>query len=286
MRGRRRAAGVLSLLLFLLLCLPLAFIVLGVIAGADELAGVLMRTSSTKSALESLAAGTGTTDWPSFPKNLPAAVELLQRYGATSLNVVTRFAGAAAAGFVALFIYFAGAYVFLVDGPHIWEWIKRYSPLDSSYVDRLGAAFHETGRGLLVGVGLTSATQGFVATIAYLSLGVPRWWVLGPITGFASLIPLVGSVLIWLPIAVALFLTGHTIKGTILLIIGAGVISMVDNVLRPVYARIGSLQMPTFLLLVSIFGGIAAFGTWGAVLGPLIVRLWMETLILRREGVA
>jgi predicted PurR-regulated permease PerM len=62
------------------------------------------------------------------------------------------------------------------------------------------------------------------------------------------------------------------------------VISTVDNVLRPIYARMGALKRPMFLLFISIFGGIAAFGTWGAILGPLIVRLWIEALVLRREA--
>lgn len=51
-----------------------------------------------------------------------------------------------------------------------------------------------------------------------------------------------------------------------------------------VFARLGSLKMPTFLLFVSLFGGIAAFGAWGAALGPLIVRLWLQALALQGEA--
>ena len=53
--------------------------------------------------------------------------------------------------------------------------------------------------------------------------------------------------------------------------------------MRPIYARMGALKLPMFLLFVSIFGGMAAFGAWGAILGPLIVRLLMEGLVLRSE---
>ena len=100
----------------------------------------------------------------------------------------------------------------------------------------------------------------------------------------AAILPLMGSALVWGPIAVGLLLTGHPIKALILVIIGAGVISTIDNVLRPVYARMGSLQMPMFVLLVSIFGGLAAAGGWGVLLGPLLVRLFMEAMKLRAEG--
>jgi predicted PurR-regulated permease PerM len=284
LKGRRRAAAALSLLLFLLLALPLVAVLLGVLSGAQELALLVAQQTSAKSALESIATGTATAPAPQLPNNLATALDLVQRFGAQGADVLQNVAGAAASGLVALFIYFAGAHVFLLYGSDVWAWIKRHVPLDQAHLERFGAAFLETGHGLLIGVGLTSATQGLVATIVYASLGVPRWWVLGPITGLASMIPLVGSALVWAPIALGLFLTHHPIKGIILVVLGVTVISTADNVLRPVYARLGSLRLPTFLLFVSLFGGIAAFGAWGAVLGPLIIRLWIEALSLQSEA--
>lgn len=281
LKGRRRAAVALSLLLFLVFLLPLGLVVLGVTSGAHELAQLLAQTSSVESALGTIAAGSEGTRAPQLPKSLPELVELMQRYGAQGVNILKTLAGAAATGLVALFIYFGGAFVFLLDGPSAWNWCKRHSPLRVDHLERMAATFHETGRGLILGVGLTSATQGLVATLVYVSLGVPRWWVLGPITGLASIIPLVGSALVWAPVALGLFLTGNPVKGAILVVLGVGVISIVDNLLRPIYARMGALEMPMFLLFVSIFGGVAALGAWGAILGPLIVRLWMEVLVLR-----
>jgi len=213
-------------------------------------------------------------------------IGLSHRYGAEGVRVLTNLAGVATEGLVALLIYFAGVFVFLVDGPAAWAWLREHSPLQQGHLERFAGAFQETGRGLLVGVGLTSATQGLVATLVYLSLGVPRWWVLGPITGLASMIPLIGSSLIWAPITVGFYLTGHPIKATLLAVLGVGIISTVDNILHPIYAHMGAIKMPIFLLLVTIFGGLAAFGTWGAVLGPLVVRLWLEALVLHRESVS
>ena len=282
LKGRRRAAAVLSLLLFLFLAVPVGLVVVGVVVGAQDLWLTIAKTSSAKSALEAVAASSdGASLWP---KTFQQLTDLLQQYGAESLKIATRVAGATAKGLVALLIYFAGAYVFLLDGPDLWSWLKRRSPLGPQHLERLATAFHETGRGLLVGVGLTSATQGLIATLIYLALGIPRWWVLGPITGMVSMVPLVGSALVWGPITVGLFLTGHHIKGPILAVLGVGVISTADNLLRPIYAKMGALKMPMYLLFVSLFGGIAAFGTWGAILGPLIFRLWMEAVALRQES--
>lgn len=284
LKGRRRAAAALALLLFLVLAVPLALITLGILSGAQDLLASIRESPSTQSALETITSGNVEAPTVSLPRSVPAAVELLQRYGSQGVNVLTNVAGAAAKGFVALLIYFGGAFVFLLDGPAAWAWCRKHSPLRPEHLDRLTAAFHETGRGLLVGVGLTSATQGLVATIVYLSLGIPRWWVLGPITGLATIIPVAGSALVWGPIALGLFVTGSPIKATILLALGLGLISSVDNVLRPVFARMGALKLPVFLMFVSIFGGIATVGPWGALLGPLAVRLWIEAMELRKES--
>ncbi len=286
LKGRRRAAAAFAMLLFLLVTLPLGLVVLGVVSGAQELWQVVSQSASAQSALEAIAAGTGGAPSAHLPTNLPQVVALVQRYGSQGLTVLSTVAGVATSGLVALLIYFGGVFAFLIDGRALWRWLQDHSPLAPAHLDRLGGAFNETGRGLLIGVGLTSATQGLVATLIYLSLGVPRWWVLGPMTGVASMIPMVGSALVWAPIALGFLLLGHAVQAAVLLGLGIVVIGSVDNVLNPLYAKWGALQMPTLLLFVSIFGGMVAFGAWGAVLGPLVVRLLMEALALRREAEA
>lgn len=283
LKGRHRAAAVLSLLLFVLLATPLFLVTLGVVGGTKELVATIQASASAKSALESIATSTG-EPW-SLPGSFAEVLELVQRYGEQGFGVVAKLAGAAAGGVVALFLYFAGAYTFLVEGAAAWAWLRSRSPLAPAQLDRLTAAFHETGRGLLVGVGLTMVTQGLVATVIYLALGVPRAWVLGPLTGLAAVVPVVGSGLVWAPIALGFGLTGHPVKAVLLAALGLGVVSTVDNLLRPIFARFGALKLPMFLLFVSVFGGLAAFGPWGALLGPLTVRLAMEALVVHRESV-
>lgn len=285
LKGKRRAAAALSLLLFGVLAVPVALVVLAVVAGVQELAALashaLAQPAPAKVALEAVTVGPAL---PELPRSLPALLELAKRYGAPSMRVFANLAGATARGFIALFIYFGGAFVLLADGSEAWAWCKRHSPIDGRALERLGAAFHETGRGLLVGVGLTSLAQGLVATVVYAALGIPRWWVLGPLTGLTSMIPMVGTTLVWGPIAIGLLATDHTGKAILLGVLGLGVIGSVDNVLRPVFARMGSLRVPMPVLFVSIFGAMSVVGPWGAILGPLVVRLWMEAMSLRREA--
>jgi predicted PurR-regulated permease PerM len=286
--GRSRAAAALTVLLLIVVVLPVALMLLGVVAGIQELGEAVAQSPSAKSALESIAAGSGAADssLPSLPTSLPAAIELIERHGAKGLAVLKYLAGAASSGVIGLFVYLGGTFVLLVDGPRAWKWLQVNPPLAPAHLERLRAAFQETGRGLIVGIGLTSATQGVVATLVYLGLGIPRWWVLGALTGLAAILPLVGSALVWGPVAIGLFLTGHPGKALILAVIGIGVIGTVDNFLRPVFARFGSLRMPMFLLFVSLFGGVAAFGAWGVIFGPLIMRLLLEAMELRREASA
>jgi predicted PurR-regulated permease PerM len=281
LKGRRRAAAMLSLLLFMLLAIPLALMALGIVSGAQELLALVRQSPSAGSALRSLTSTP--TSGGGFPSTLAEALALAQRSGTQGFDLLTNLAGAAASALVGLFIYFAGSYTLLVDSPAVWAWLLAHSPISAKHLERLADAFQETGRGLLVGVGLTSAVQGICATIIYFALGVPRAWVLGPITGLASIVPFVGTGVVWVPIAIGLFLTDHPVKGAILIVLGVGVIGVIDNLLRPMFARFGALQLPMFVLFVAVFGGLAAFGTWGALAGPLIVRLTMEALSIARD---
>lgn len=283
LNGRRRAAGALVFLLFLLVTTPIALVATGVVVGTRDLLEVLSTSSSAKGALEWIAVGSDGTDGVHLPRSLGEVMDLLRLYGAEGLDLLTDIAGAAAKGLLVVFIYFAATFMFIFEGRLEWTWVKRHSPLSPEHLDRFMAAFQETGRGLLVGVGLTSLAQGVAATIAYMALGVPQSWVLGPITGLAGIVPVIGSTVIWGPIAIGLLLTGHPVKAVILVVVGVAVISTIDNVLRPVFARLGALQMPMLVLFVALFGGLMMFGTWGALIGPLVVRLAMEALSLIKE---
>ena len=212
-----------------------------------------------------------------------AITTVVQLFGGKALSVISTVAGATVHFLVGILIFLVSTYTFLLHGDEFWSWTVAHSPLSSKHMERLKNAFQETGRGLMIGVGLTCAVQGLVAAIAYLCLRIPRWYALGVLTGFCSLIPILGTAIVWIPITVGLFIQQAYIEGFIMIAIGVLVIGSVDNLLRPVFSRLGSLQMSTLLLLLTIFGGLELLGAWGALLGPLIVRLTTEAIILVRE---
>lgn len=280
-RGRRSAAAVLVVLLFLVVVSPLVLIGVGVVVGVQDLLVSLSGEGSAEGVFEQIAAG-GSSGLQ-LPRTLGEGMDLVRQYGSQGFDLLSSIAGAAAEGLLVVFVYFAGTFVFILEGSEQWAWVQRHSPLRTDQLDRLKAAFHETGRGLLVGVGLTCAAQGLVAMIAYVALGVPQGWVLGPVTGIASIIPVLGSAMIWAPVAIGLLLTDQPIKAIILVVIGVGVIGTIDNLLRPVFSRMGALQMPMLLLFVSAFGGLLVLGPWGAIMGPLVVRLTIEALAMIKQ---
>lgn len=290
--GRHKAAGVLVVLLVVLLFAPVALSIMSLSKGAGELGRNLAKSDGVKSAFVAIVSGNdpgaqaaqGAGGGAGGILQSPAKiVELVKEHGTQAASVVGGIAGMATDALLGLFVFIYAVYVFLVDGPAQYEWLEKHSPIALDHTKRLVAAFKETGRGLFVGVGLTGLAQGVVATITYFALGVPRALVLGLLTCFASLLPTIGTALVWVPIAIGLALAGKTVAAIVMTAVGVIVIGSVDNLARPVFARFGELKLSSFVLLTAIFGGLAIFGAWGLLLGPLFVRLAKEALVLLRE---
>jgi predicted PurR-regulated permease PerM len=169
-----------------------------------------------------------------------------------------------------LFVMMFGLFYFLRDGDRIVSLIRRLLPFDPVRRDRMIAQTHEL---VVATVGSTfsvAITQGALTGLALGLLGFqsPAFW--GVTTSFLSLIPMVGSGLVWGPAAVYLFATGEIGRGIILAAVGVGVIGMADNLLRP-YLLSGRTTMHGLLVFISLLGGMAAFGFIGLVIGPVVI---------------
>jgi predicted PurR-regulated permease PerM len=134
------------------------------------------------------------------------------------------------------------------------------------------------------GIGGAGLMQAIVATVAYVAIGVPSAIALGALTLMFSVIPAIGTAIVWIPVAAGLALTGRPIAALSLAIVGVAVISTIDNLARPWLAHRGQLKLPTWIVLVSMFGGVELVGGWGLILGPLLVRLAKEALVISREA--
>jgi len=206
-------------------------------------------------------------------------VAVAKEYGASASKVLLVLGNATVETILGAFVFFAVFHALLVEGPRWWGWCREHAPLGGATLDRLAEAFHQSGRGLIVGTGLTALVQGVLATILYAAFGVPRALLLGLLSVIGALIPMTGPMIVWVPVALGHAATGHVGKA----VLCAGVVGTIDNVHRPWLSRRFAIGLPTAIVLVAMLGGIVVFGGWGLLLGPLFVRLASETLEICRE---
>lgn len=280
---RRGAAALLTVLLVIVFLVPVVFVTLSLSGAALELGQRLLSSKSGPDALRLLASDAGGPSLDLHKLGARQWLELAQQHGKSALSLAQTLFGAATVATLGVVTFVSVFYTLLLEGPQLHEWLLVHAPLPRGQFHRLTSVFDEVGRGLLVGVGLTALLQGVVATVGYLVCGVPQALVLGLVTTFASLIPSVGSGLVWAPVSLGLLLVGRPAAAAAMLAIGC-VVSVVDNVMHPVLARYGQLRLHGLLLFIAMLGGIAVFGAGGLLLGPLFVRLAVEALTMLREA--
>jgi len=271
--GRRSAATVVTVSLLLAATVPLAAAIALLLANAGQLLE-LLRAAFERGSLP--AALTLTTP------TLEQLIELAREYTPSGFRVLWDTLRGSTRALVSVIVFLGAFHSITLHWKHLALLFARLSPISADALGRLNQAFYETGRGLLAGIGLTALAQGVVATVIYLALGVPRAAVFGLFTAVAAVVPSIGTGLVWGPIALGLAATGHPTRAIILAASGVGVISFVDNALRPALARFGKLNLPVFVLFLAMLGGIFTLGPSGVVLGPLLVRLTVEAVELWR----
>ncbi len=164
--------------------------------------------------------------------------------------------------------------------------LETMSPLHPRHTHALLEEFRVVGRTVLLGTLATGIAQGILSAFGYWATGVPEAALLGAATAIASLVPVVGTLVIWIPAAIFLFATGHVVAGIVLLGYGAFiVVGVSDYGIRPrlVGAHDGT---PTLVTFVALFGGIEVFGVVGLVLGPVIMALAMSVMRIYEREVA
>jgi predicted PurR-regulated permease PerM len=280
--GRRRAAAIITIGLSIVIFVPIAAVLASLAEDAVELVGTLLSASSGSDALRDLAVqgDHGETTVLVRPEQVR---EFAQSHVDMALGLALSVTGTLLQGLFGLMVLFSGAYVMLVRGPALFDWLEGFAPASHRTMIRLRDAFIETGRGLLIGSGMTGLVQAMISTAIYLALGVPRALVLGFLTLVASLIPGVGTALVWVPLSIGLALAGRMPTALLLAVLGTVFVAAPDNFIRPFFVRWGKLALSPFVVMVSVFGGLAAMGPWGMLFGPIVIRLALEILRISRE---
>lgn len=160
------------------------------------------------------------------------------------------------------------------DGRTLVPMIRNAIPLDRNRTDHITTKFVSVVKATVRGNVLIAVIQGALGGITFWLLGIEAALLWGVIMGVLSLLPAVGAFLVWAPFAIYLLVSGDYVRGIILVLIGSLVISMIDNLLRPVLVG-RETRLPDYVVLISTVGGLSLFGMNGFVLGPLIAALFI-----------
>jgi predicted PurR-regulated permease PerM len=280
LRGRVHLAAAITVSVMMLIFVPLGIVMAFLIMDAVALVEKLLASKQVHAVLVELVS----KDAPAKPRGHISLTQLVLSQGDRAWGIIKLIVASAAQILVGMVVLIAGIYAMLIDGGRWYQWIEEHAPMPQKTVRRFAAAFDETGHGLMFGIAGAGLLQGIVATIAFLVLGVPQAFALGLLTAILSIVPIVGTALVWAPVAIGLALTGRVYEGVGLAIFGMTVIGSIDNLARPWLTRRGKLQLPGFVVLVAMFGAVELVGGWGILFGPLVVRLAKEAFEVRREA--
>ncbi|HCC10980.1 MAG TPA: AI-2E family transporter [Atlantibacter hermannii] len=193
------------------------------------------------------------------------------QYAAGSVLLISKNTFSLAVGFgVMLYLLF----FFLKDGARLVELAFKAIPLENNMKYRLFARFAAVARATVKGTVVVAVVQGALGGIAFYFAGIEASLLWGALMAFLSLIPAVGTALIWIPAAIYLFASGAIITGILLTLWFVVVVGLSDNILRPLLVG-KDIRMPDWLILITTLGGLSIYGINGFVIGPMVAALFV-----------
>ena len=175
-------------------------------------------------------------------------------------------------------------YFFLLDGERMLKSLQGLSPLDDEHETELIEEFGRVSRAVAVATLLSALAQGILAGVGFYVCGLESIFLLTLLSAVLAMVPFVGAASVWIPCCLYLYFVDQNLTAAIgLAIYGIAVISMADNIIKPMVLH-GQSNLHPLLALLSVIGGISALGPIGIVVGPMVV-VFLQTLlkILRRE---
>ena len=212
--------------------------------------------------------------------------ETIRNLTGMALQELPLILGATVNSIVALVVMYFLLYFMLTNCNKMEDWMEDALPLRKDNLNRVRSQVNRMVISNAVGIPLIALLQGIAGLILYLILGIPEPLLWFALTAFTSILPLVGSALAYVPLAIIQFASGETTKGIIILVYGLGIIVTMDNVFRLwLQRRIGNVH--PLITLFGVFVGVPLFGFIGLIFGPLLISIFILLMrIYRVEFIA
>jgi predicted PurR-regulated permease PerM len=192
------------------------------------------------------------------------------------------FLGVATSFILNVVVAFFGLFYLLRSDGQMWDTVREFIPFSHETADVLRERFVSVTEATLVGTVLVAALQGTVVGIGFGVAGLPSPIFWGTVAAFTSILPLLGSAIVWVPGVLVLFARGSIGPAILLIVIGGGIASNLDNLIRPlIYRRVSNVH--PMITLVGAFAGVRYFGLLGVLLGPLAIGYLFELLYFYRK---
>ena len=279
LRRKELASGLACLILSVAIVLP-ALLVVILLAGESVAAYKSLQHTITSGTPAKIAAIQNSATYQRFMERLdqmglppPDFADAAERaFRAVSRYLVTSSASILS-GLVTFIIRFVvmllGLYYFFLYGPDILHELLTLIPLRPKYQNQIIQTFISIVHATFTGSLVVALVQGALGGLGFLIFSLPTPLLWGTCMALVSLIPVVGTALIWGPVVIYYLLSGSIIKALLMLLYFSVVVGTVDNVLKPILIRRG-VEIHTLWVFIGIIGGISVFGFLGVVLGPFL----------------
>lgn len=283
-KGRKVVASVVTIILALALIgiplVALASVVVGQAYKVSDSAFTWLQFQMEHATIEQSGKWI-TAQFPGAEEFLPEQEKMVEMFGQAASKVATVFMKSlttmttgAASFLLNCFVMLYAMFFFLIDGPKLVEKMMYYLPLKKEHRDAMLGRFLQVTRATLKGSVVIGFIQGSLGGIGLYFAGVESAVFWSAIMMVLSVIPGIGTPLVWGPAVLWLLIRGDYMAGMLLLAWSAGIVASIDNVLRPVLVG-RDANLPDLYILIGTLGGIFMFGAVGLIIGPIICALFV-----------
>jgi predicted PurR-regulated permease PerM len=177
-----------------------------------------------------------------------------------------------------VFLLFCLFFLYL-DGAFLAKLFQDLIPIRREYVTALVGKFKDIAKNLVLGYIIVALVQTTIAYIIFTIFKVKGALVFAGLTFICVFIPMVGGAIVWMPLGILRIISGNLVGGIVFLIVSGVCISLLDNVLRPLFLQ-DRIKLHPLIIFFAIMGGVNAFGFNGLILGPMVVILFLTVLDL------